>query len=152
MKFLIAIDGSANSHKAFLKAMNLYKDSDVIVLLVVVDLVHYMMSNTNFDMTLISDIKQEMFDNGDALLNKYEDLARTEYLISDVEALRIEGTPKDIIVKVVEDKSIDILCLGRVGLINNDQFTNNFSSKSITMGSTSNYCIRNCACDILVCR
>ncbi|KAK5575695.1 hypothetical protein RB653_006828 [Dictyostelium firmibasis] len=143
MKFLIAIDGSSNSHKAFLKAMNLYKETDTIVLLVVVDLVHYMMSTPNFDMTLISDIKLQMFENGDSLLKKYEDLARNEYLINNVEALRVEGTPKDIIVKVVEDKSIDILCLGRVGLLNNDH---------ITMGSTSNYCIRNCTCDILVCR
>ncbi|EGC37027.1 hypothetical protein DICPUDRAFT_46791 [Dictyostelium purpureum] len=143
MRFLIALDGSAGAHKAFIRAVSLYKDTDTIVAVVVMDMMHFVMSNQKSDMTLISNMKEEMLKNGQELIKKYEDLAKNDYCIENFEGICVEGNPRDVIVKTVEDKSIDILCLGRVGLLN---------TENITMGSTSNYCIRNCKCDVLVCR
>ncbi|GAM28648.1 hypothetical protein SAMD00019534_118240 [Acytostelium subglobosum LB1] len=144
MKFCVAIDGSDHAHNAFLKAANLCKPGDHVYGLIVIDLVHFMMAAPKLaeEMSTISNMKSEMMNNGKQLAKRYEDLA-SELNLPSYETLLIEGNPRDVIVTTVHEKKVDILAIGLVGLINNP---------NISMGSTSTYCIRNCKCDVLLCK
>ncbi|KYR00500.1 hypothetical protein DLAC_02508 [Tieghemostelium lacteum] len=130
--FCVCLDGSEKAHKAFLRAVSLYKDGDTLLMLVVVDLVHYMMSNPKASELLsITNIKEEMIENGKSLIEKYENLSK-EYFITKYESIHAEGTPKEVIVETVQKKYVDVLLLGTVGLLNKEL---------ISMGSTAQYCV-----------
>ncbi|KAF2074079.1 hypothetical protein CYY_004608 [Polysphondylium violaceum] len=144
VKFCVCMDGSEKAHAAFLRAISLCKPEDTIITLVVVDFVHYMMSNPKAnELTSFTNMKQEMLENGDKLIKTYEDLAKDEYNIINYSSIKLEGNPRDMIMKVVDEQRIDVLLLGVVGLMNGE---------NISMGSTSNFCIRNCHCDVLLCK
>ncbi|EFA77830.1 hypothetical protein PPL_09328 [Heterostelium album PN500] len=142
MKYLIAIDGSDHAHNAFMKAVALYKPGDEIYTLIAIDLVHFMMAAPKLaeETTTLADMKEKMLANGNKLSGQYAELA-DEHNIAKYKTLLLEGNPRELIVKEVAERKIDILIIGQVGLINNP---------NISMGSTSTYCIRNCQCDVLL--
>jgi len=144
MKFLVAVDGSPAADSAFNKAVSLAKAEDEVITLCVTDLTHYILSQP---LSIQSDagfdnMRDHMTAQGNAVITKYRSLVPENNSV--VFTFRIEnGNPREVILQIVYDLHVDILIVGQVGLT---------STKSTSLGSTSEYCIRNCPCDVLICK
>jgi len=143
MKYLVAVDGSHAADAAFNKAVNLAKAEDEVIVLCVTDLTHYILSqplsvqsDAGFD-----NMRDRMAIQGNGVIAKYKGLAPENTSVSY--SFRLEnGNPREVILQIVFDQHVDILVIGQVGL----------TSRSTSLGSTSEYCIRNCPCDVLICK
>jgi len=144
MKYLVAVDGSAAADAAFKKAVSLSKADDEVITLCVTDLTHYILSQP---LSVQSDIgfdnmRDHMTTQGNEVITKYKGLAPEN--TSVFYTFRIEnGNPREVILQIVLEQKVDILIVGQVGLT---------STRSTSLGSTSEYCIRNCPCDVLICK
>ncbi|EGC36407.1 hypothetical protein DICPUDRAFT_47156 [Dictyostelium purpureum] len=122
MKYLISLDGSQQSHKAFELAESLYKPGDHI------------------HIVTISKPK-ESIEKGEELLEKYEELCQERGMKNE----RIVLKSQDVGVgleQAIRDYNIDILILGTRGMN---------TLKKVFINSVSDYAMNNiAACDVIV--
>jgi len=145
MKFLVAVDGSKAADSAFKKARELAKSSDEVIVLFVSDKTHYLLSQPLSLLTAEGFPTDENVNNqANIVIDKYRTLVSNDEISGINFNFKIQkGDPKEVIQNLVEEESVDILLLGQVGLT---------SGKNAMLGSTSEYCMRNCKCDVLVCK
>jgi len=144
-KFLVCVDGSKASDAAAQKAKELAKPGDEVIILCVVDFTHYILSQP---LSVESDVgfaelKQRMVAQGEDVTNKYKKLAESNSPDVSYKFELLQGNPREVILQYTLDNKIDTLVIGQVGLT---------SSKRTALGSTSDYCLRNCSCDVLICK
>jgi len=137
MIFLVAVDGSVSADRAFKRALTLMKPDDEIIVLTITDVVHFFMNNSLSHGTM-DDIKKQMHQKAKEVLNTYEALCVQHKLKFKVEIA--EGNPKEVICAKTEEHGVNITLIGQVGLF----------QKSVSIGSTSDYVIRNSKSDVLL--
>jgi len=137
MIFLVAVDGSTSADRAFNRALTLMKPDDEIIVLTITDVVHYFMNNQLTHGTM-EEIKQKMHQKAKEVLSTYEKLCAQHNLKFKVEIA--EGNPKEVICTKVDQYGVNITLIGQVGLF----------QKSVSIGSTSDYVIRNSKSDVLL--
>jgi len=144
-RFLVAVDGSFASDLAFNKALSLARAGDEVITLCVVDFTHYVLSQPLSVETEqgFGAMKEKMLEERSDIINKYKKLVPDDNPQIKYTFLLENGNPRETILQVSIEKQADILVLGQVGLT---------SSKSVLLGSTSEYCLRNCPCDVLICK
>jgi len=130
MKYMVAIDGSDNGHKAFEMAQKLIKENDILYLTTVVRTPEGAMETS-----------QAVRDEAIKLVLRYEGLCSEANL--NYESIVVQGTTdaREAIINMVEKYGIDVLILGTRGLS---------KIKKMIMGSVSSYCVQNSPCDVLV--
>jgi len=137
MKLLVALDGSEAADRAFQRALQLMKPGDHLVLLTITDLVHFFI--TSGSVGSVEQLKKGMKERAGALLKQYAEKATSQSVeYSTVEA---EGNVREVICDQIVSLGVNIILIGQVGLS---------VSKSISIGSTSDYVIRNATCDVLL--
>jgi len=136
-RYLVAIDRSESAKRAFARAVSLYKPGDHIDILTVTDLVHFYI--TSGSSVAFEELKNKMKENAQNLLKEYETDAKSKGL--DFSLHSIEGSARDAIVEQISILKTDIVLLGQVGLT---------VTKSVSIGSTSDFVIRNASCDVLI--
>eukprot|EP01111_Echinosteliopsis_oligospora_P008654 TRINITY_DN2453_c0_g1_i1.p1 TRINITY_DN2453_c0_g1~~TRINITY_DN2453_c0_g1_i1.p1 ORF type:complete len:155 (+),score=48.18 TRINITY_DN2453_c0_g1_i1:43-507(+) len=145
-RILVAVDGSPAADAAVEKAVALAKSRDQLTVLCVVDFTHYILAQplaveTNVNFT---DLKARMIEQGNTVIEKYKKIKPDSALSEvDYQFELLQGNPREVIVQQTIDKKIDTLVIGQVGLA---------STKSTSVGSTAEYCLRNCPCDVLICK
>eukprot|EP01103_Thecamoeba_quadrilineata_P005996 TRINITY_DN15739_c0_g1_i1.p1 TRINITY_DN15739_c0_g1~~TRINITY_DN15739_c0_g1_i1.p1 ORF type:complete len:147 (+),score=23.67 TRINITY_DN15739_c0_g1_i1:23-442(+) len=137
MRFLIAVDRSESAKRAFKRAVSLYKEGDHIDILTITDLVHFYI--TSGSSLAFDELKTQMKNNAEALLKEYNEEAQKAGIQYTTHS--VEGSARDVICEQVRDLKIDIVLLGQVGLT---------VTKSVSIGSTSDFVLRNAECDVLV--
>ncbi|KAF2077497.1 hypothetical protein CYY_001196 [Polysphondylium violaceum] len=120
-RFLVSLDGSDNSHKAFQLAQSLYKPGDIMHILTIAK-------------------PNEALHKAEDLLQKYEDLASINGMKNERVVLRSSDV-REGIERAIQDYSIDILILGTRGM---------GPLKKIFISSVSDHCMKNACCDVII--
>ncbi len=136
---LVAVDGSENGEKAFLKACRFAKEYDAnLVLAHVVDFRTFA-TVEHYNQAIIAEI--ERF--GKQLLEDYEKKAK-EQGVEKVTTVLEFGSPRQIIPKEIAKKyDVDLILTGATGL--------NAVERAM-LGSVSEAITRNAPCDVLIVR
>ncbi|KAN0006583.1 hypothetical protein ACTFIU_003297 [Dictyostelium citrinum] len=121
MKYLVSLDGSEQSHKAFELAENLYKPGD------------------HMHIVTITKPKQPL-EKGEELLERYEQLCFQKGIKNERVILKSQDVGIGL-EQAISDYSIDILILGTRGMN---------TLKKIFINSVSNYAMNHAACDVII--
>eukprot|EP01102_Stenamoeba_stenopodia_P009410 TRINITY_DN2770_c0_g1_i1.p1 TRINITY_DN2770_c0_g1~~TRINITY_DN2770_c0_g1_i1.p1 ORF type:complete len:199 (+),score=46.86 TRINITY_DN2770_c0_g1_i1:41-637(+) len=141
-KWLVAVDGSEAGERAFQAIVNLGKAGDEVLILTVTDLVYYMLIDPTASASgTFDDLRKKMNDRAEGLLSKYEATIKEKLPEAKYQTLLLQGNPREVIIQTVADHKVDILVIGQVGLS---------VGKSVSVGSTSDFCIRNAHCNVLL--
>jgi len=144
-RFLVAVDGSPASDNAFNKAISLAKVGDEVITLCVVDFTQYILAQPLSVETEqgFGFMKEKMLAERGDIIEKYKKLVPDDNPQIKYTFMLENGNPREVILQVTIEKQVDTLVVGQLGLS---------SSKSAILGSTSEYCLRNCPCDVLICK
>ena len=136
-KILVPVDGSENSFRAFERALELAKDMDAqmtVVLVIETPPTVYVESQKLLD-ELLKNYRQESA----KVLDRYGDVAEKQGL--KVESAVMEGDPASNIVGYAEKGGFDMIVMGSRGL---GRF------KGMVLGSTSRKVLQNAKCPVLI--
>jgi len=125
VKYMIAIDGSEGAQRAFDISVKLAKPKDSVYLITVV--------SQGAD-------SQRLKDDANNLLMKYEQQC-SELGLQHQGVILESADPREGIINMVDQYSIDILVVGTRGLS---------KIQRMFMGSVSAYCVQTAPCDVLV--
>ena len=138
MKYLIAVDASEDSKKAFDYGLQLFTPDDFVVLLSVIEPIS-MIDEVNLEDRMIREYKHQLEENAAGVLGRYGKMLTDANILHETVMRR--GTAKDVICSEIEKRNVDLLLIGRRGLSN---------VKRIFVGSNSEYCVQNAHCSVLV--
>eukprot|EP01110_Echinostelium_bisporum_P007758 TRINITY_DN2897_c0_g1_i1.p1 TRINITY_DN2897_c0_g1~~TRINITY_DN2897_c0_g1_i1.p1 ORF type:complete len:107 (-),score=28.63 TRINITY_DN2897_c0_g1_i1:125-445(-) len=102
MKYLVAVDGSSAANEAAFKAASMAKSGDEVIIMCVVDLTHYILSQPlAVESTAgFEDMKHKMVEQGNEVIAKYKNLV-PESKLNEVTYTFVvaEGNPREVLVQ-----------------------------------------------------
>ena len=139
MRYLIAVDSSDNAKKAVEHALTIMSpESDFVVLLTVVEQISFF-DEINLQENMIRDFRRQLEEKATETLTKYTKILTDANIPHD--SFVRKGSAKEVICDEALNKSIDTIIIGRRGMN---------AVKRLFVGSTSEYCIQNAPCSVLV--
>jgi len=141
MKYLVAIDGSENAKTAFFTVLKLMQmDRDYLYLVTVVEDPTQSIYAHVFGGESLQKALDNVVTSSKNMLSSYAAVAK-EYKANVELLLSISNHVGEALCKIVEDKQIDYLVMGRRGL---------GTLKRMFVGSNSKYCTEHAKCNILI--
>src|SRR5699024_6644507 len=136
-KIVVAVDGSADSDRAFHKAVAMANRHDAtLVFTHVVDTRTYA-TIAEYEKVSVNSAKEF----GEEIIDKYEQIDK-DANIEELKILMKEGRPKSVITReIAPEEDADLIIVGATGLNAVERFL---------IGSVSESIIRNAKCDVLV--
>ncbi len=133
MKIMVCYDGSDRSRNALNKTLDLFKDQnpDMMILLVAEETLDASMENEE----VFEEWKKECHD----LLNEVAKDVTQQGL--EVDAILATGDPRTMIMEAIENKAPDLVVMAKRG---------KGSVKNALLGSVSTYVLRQAHCPVLV--
>jgi len=146
VNYMVALDGSSNAKSAFYAAISiLNKDLDGLLLaLAIPDMRNYMNFSMGYEMDTVTPFlaaQKKEKEVGQELLRKYGLLAKNAGVKNLSLIMGESNHVGDLLCRIVEEKSIDVLVVGRRGM---------GTLKRLLVGSTSEYCVENAPCTVMV--
>ena len=141
MKYLICVDNSVDSERAFEESLHFITPQDEIFLLTVREEISIFPMGDVFtlDMKLIEDVNKEVKLKGIELLTKFGN--RLNQLDIPHTRLLGKGVPKEVICQEAAKLNVDVVIMGRKG--------RNVITRTL-MGSNSDYCANQLHCNLLI--
>jgi len=142
VKILVCVDGSKGGDAAAQRAIDLAKEDDTIIFAAVSDVGHYVLTH-NLDALKGGNTEEKAKEHTEQVLAQYKSWKQTT--TKSYEFVILVGNPAEKIVEYTNNNSngIDLLFIGQVGLTSTGQ---------TQLSSTSYHCIRECRCDVVVCK
>jgi len=135
-----AVDGSENSRKSFLRAVQIAKSNNTKLILVSIIDSSKSSSGIRYGIDIVADEMEEIKET----LEDFVKDAEETYEFSDIEIVVQQGYPKSSLVEdVIPYYNADLIVMGASGY-------NAF--ERVLIGSISEYVTRNAQCDVLIVR
>jgi len=129
MKYMVALDSSEHSNKAFSTAASLIKENDVLLLATVIA------SKTN-------KAHDKQRQQAEKMLESFVTKCRETGILGGVDTLILEGNDaRDALCTAVEAKEVGVLVVGTRGL---------GCIKRTLLGSVSSHAVQHAHCDVIV--
>jgi len=142
MNYLVAIDGSDNSKTAFFTVLKLMQvERDILYLVTIVeDPTSSLYAHVFGQSGELQKALDNVIASASEMLNSYAKMAN-EYKINVELVVATSSHVGEAICKMVEEKKIDYLAMGRRGL---------GTIKRLIVGSNSRYCVEHSKCNVLI--